>query len=135
MVMPPIRSPTTQYLVDKPPDRRKLSPDKARRSVSRLGHRCADAARAADQIGAVKVISRSQRNGAMARTAVVPDMAPVVALSAEAVRKRNYLRRYGAGWKRDGICRRVDFLRNGPQTFIAWMSGCTPRRAIIRFRL
>jgi hypothetical protein len=42
----------------------------------------------------------------------------------------------GAAGKRVGFADGLDFQRRGAQAaLIAWMSGCTPRMAIIRFRL
>jgi hypothetical protein len=59
---------------------------------------------------------------------------PVGALSAEAVRKDDF---QGRMWERAGsavgFAGGLGFHSEG--ALIAWMSGCTPRMAIIRFRL
>ena len=79
------------------------------------------------------------RNGktALAGAPVLPGATHVRALPAEAVRKGDVQEpmreRPGSAV---GFAGGLDFHTEGAQAaLIAWMSGCTPRMAIIRFRL
>jgi hypothetical protein len=74
---------------------------------------------------------------AFARTPVVPEAILLGPLSAEAVRKGDFLEAMQE-WLRSaaGVAGGLIFRRRGVQAaLIAWMSGRAPRMAIIRFRL
>ena len=79
----------------------------------------------------------SDGTAALARIPVLPEATAVGALSAEAVRKGDFLEAMQE-WLRSaaGVAGGLIFRRRGVQAaLIAWMSGRAPRMAIIRFRL
>ena len=84
-----------------------------------------------------RFVCARNRTPAMARTSVLPEATPVGRAIRRGRAKRRRSRAYaGAQEARLGLLAVYIFIRRGAQAaLIAWMSGCTPRMAIIRFRL
>jgi hypothetical protein len=74
---------------------------------------------------------------AMAWISVLPEAVPEGELSAEAVRKRDFQGPMRERQEARQVSPAVWIVvrRRAQAALIAWMSGCTPRTAIIRFRL